>query len=351
MKKKDGSLRLCVDYRGLNAIIQKNRTPLPLINETLDRVQEARVFTKLDLRGAYNLVRIAAGDEWKTAFRTRYGLFEYKVVPFGLTNAPAAFQHMMNDTFRDILDVTVTIYLDDILIYSNKPSEHEQHVREVLRRLIAMRLFAKAEKCEFFKTEVDFLGFRTPNPPSPSFTQRILFHLSVDPSLKSILLCLRNSSAYVPPNIRTNLARFLLGPSGLLYHDNKLYIPDSEILKTNILRQVHDHPTAGHFGQAKTIDLLSRTYTWPGMATFARDYVFTCDVCQHSKPVHHRYRGLLNPLPIPSRPWGSISWDHITDLPLSSASSFDSILVVVDRLTKLPHFIPCHKSDSAQCWH
>ena len=705
VKKKDGSLRLCVDYRGLNAITRKNRTPLPLINETLDRVREARVFTKLDLRGAYNLIRIAAGDEWKTAFRTRYGLFEYKVVPFGLTNAPAAFQHMMNDGFRDLLDVTVTIYLDDILIYSSDPSKHEQHVREVLERLIKLGLFAKAEKCEFSQTEIDFLGFRisttgislapseldaiasyptpatskdverfmgfanayrrfiptysriaiplyaltkksipfkwdetceeafktlksaftsspvlrhfqpdaqtiietdssafavsailsqedtngdlhpvayhsrkmtapecnygprdwellaivdavkkwrhyleglttftvitdhetlkyfttsrlltrrqvrwseainhykyaihyrpgrlnqqcdalsrrpdyffstaqlppvpllnpisiyaavlrptsilavstrrsarlsskstatnsthvtttdlspnvvtppvvctdsrpaiiTPssskppvttsadsnpvitsnpshiiiNPPpaivttpssvtpfpstattattphsfttakvappslpssSPSLTQRILFHLSTDPSLQPILQHLRNSSTRIPSHLRANLARFSLGPSGLLYHDNKLYIPDSELLKIHILRQAHDHPTAGHFGQAKTIDLLSRTYTWPGMATFARDYVSTCDACQHSKPVHHRYRGLLKPLPIPSRPWGSISWDHITDLPPSSAASFDSILVVVDRLTKLSHFIPCHKYDSA----
>ena len=617
---------MCVDYRGLNAITRKNRTPLPLINEALDRVRESRVFTKLDLRGAYNLVRIAAGDEWKTAFRTRYGLFEYKVVPFGLTNAPAALQHMMNDGLRDMLDVTVTIYLDDILIYSSDPSKHEEHVREVLRRLITLQLFAKAEKCEFSKTEVDFLGFRisttgislspseldaiasyptpattkdverfmgfanayrrfvptysriaiplyapkkntpfkwkdnceeafqtlksaftsspvlrhfqptaetvietdssaltvsailsqedadgnrhpvayhsrkmtapegnygprdweslaivdavkkwrhylesltsftvitdhetlkyfttsrsltrrqvrwsaainhhkysiqyrpgrlnqqcdalsrrsdyfsstaqlppapllnpitinaaifrptsifaistrrsarllskspstittSPNlvitanptpsaaipspitansPPapttpstttttsprfsttativpssfpssSPSLTQRILFHLSTDPSLKPILHYLRNSSAHIPSNFRAKLVRFSLRPSGLLYHDNKLYIPDSESLKTHILRQLHDHPTAGHFGQAKTIDLLSRTYTWPGMATLARDYVATCDICQYSTPVHHSNRGLLNPPPIPSRPWLNLMGSH-----------------------------------------
>ena len=99
VKKKDGSLRLCVDYRGLNKITVKNRYPLPLIPNLLDQLRTATHFTKIDLRGAYNLVRIREGDEWKTAFRTRYGHFEYLVMPFGLTNAPAVFQHLMNNIF------------------------------------------------------------------------------------------------------------------------------------------------------------------------------------------------------------------------------------------------------------
>ena len=97
MKKKDGSLRLCVDYRGLNHTTVNNRYPLPLIQETLDRVGKAKIYTKLDLRGAYNLLRIKSGEEWKTAFGTRYGHFEFSVMPFGLTNAPATFQNFMND--------------------------------------------------------------------------------------------------------------------------------------------------------------------------------------------------------------------------------------------------------------
>ena len=159
VKKKDGSLRLCVDYRALNNITIKNRYPLPLIPETLDRLNGARCFTKLDLRGAYNLVRIKEGDEWKTAFRTRYGHFECVVMPFGLTNAPAAFQHFMNDIFRDLLDNTVLIYLDDILIFSDDHSSHEAHVRQVLERLIEHGLYCKAEKCEFAVDSTEFLGF------------------------------------------------------------------------------------------------------------------------------------------------------------------------------------------------
>ena len=159
VKKKDGSLRLCVDYRGLNKVTIKNRYPLPLIPEALDRLKHAKVFTKLDLRGAYNLVRIKEGDEWKTAFRTRYGHFECLVMPFGLTNAPAAFQHFMNDAFRDLLDTKTLIYLDDILIFSPDEQQHKDDVRQVLKRLIDHGLYAKAEKCEFSVTTTEFLGF------------------------------------------------------------------------------------------------------------------------------------------------------------------------------------------------
>ncbi|KAJ8324255.1 hypothetical protein O5D80_8742 [Batrachochytrium dendrobatidis] len=159
VKKKDGSLRLCVDYRSINNITIKNRYPLPLINEMLDRLQGSQVYTKLDLRGAYNLLRIRAGDEWKTAFRTRYGHFEYKVMPFGLTNAPATFQHFINDVLRNELDQFAIAYLDDILIYSKSEKEHLDHVRTVLKRLHESQLYCKLEKCEFSKDRISFLGY------------------------------------------------------------------------------------------------------------------------------------------------------------------------------------------------
>ncbi len=107
-----------MDYRGLNKITKKNRYPLPLILGLLDRLRTGKIFTKLDLRGTYNLLRIRPSDEWNTAFRTRYGHFEYTVMPFGLTNAPVVFQHLMNDIFREYMDEFVVVYLDDILIFS-----------------------------------------------------------------------------------------------------------------------------------------------------------------------------------------------------------------------------------------
>ena len=157
--KKDGGLRLCVDYRGLNKVTVKNRHPLPLISETLDRLNGAKCFTKLDLKDAYHRIRIRKGDEWKTAFRTRYGHFEYLVMPFGLTNAPATFQAYINKSLIGLIDHFCVVYLDDILIYSNSISKHVEHVKQVLKRLRESSLFVSLKKCEFFTTEVEFLGF------------------------------------------------------------------------------------------------------------------------------------------------------------------------------------------------
>ncbi len=157
--KKGGGLRLCVDYRGLNRITIKNRTPLPLITETMDRLRRARVFTKLDLKDAYHRLRIREGDEWKTAFRTRYGHFEYCVMPFGLSNAPATFQAYINHALVGLVDVTCVVYLDDILIYSENPDEHTKAVRQVLERLQQYCLFVNLDKCDFNTDKVEFLGF------------------------------------------------------------------------------------------------------------------------------------------------------------------------------------------------
>ena len=158
VKKSDGTLRLCVDYRGLNEGTIKNRYPLPLIQETLMQLSKAKYFTTLDIRGAYNLVRMAEGEEWKTAFRTRYGLFETLVMPFGLTNAPADFQAFINDVLRPFLDQFCTAYLDDILIYSNNLEEHKGHVLKILEVLSKAKLHLKPEKCKFHQTEVKYLG-------------------------------------------------------------------------------------------------------------------------------------------------------------------------------------------------
>ncbi|KAJ1597382.1 hypothetical protein NDA14_006176 [Ustilago hordei] len=157
--KKDGGLRLCVDYRGLNEITVKNRAPLPLIKEQLFLLRKARIYTKLDLRAAYNLIWIAKGDEWKTAFGTQLGLYEYLVMPFGLANAPAHFQSFINDIFRDIIGIYVVVYLDDFLIFSDTEEAHVKHVTEVLTRLRSNRLFAKLSKCEFHTKTVEFLGY------------------------------------------------------------------------------------------------------------------------------------------------------------------------------------------------
>jgi len=158
-KKADGTLQLYVDYRSLNKITIKNRYPLPLIGKLLEQINKAKYFTKFDMRDGYNWLRITSGEEWKTAFRCRYGLFEYTVMPFGLCNASGTFQHYMNDTFRDFLDELLVVYLDDMLIYSDNLKEHRKHVQNVLEWLREAGLFLKPSKCEFHKQEVEFLGF------------------------------------------------------------------------------------------------------------------------------------------------------------------------------------------------
>lgn len=159
VRKKTGDLRLCVDYRGLNAITKRNRYPLPHIDDLLDRTQGCKLFTVIDLKNAFNLIRIREGDEWKTAFRTPLGLYEYLVMPFGLTNAPSVFQSFIQDTLRDYIGVFCVVYLDDILIFSRTQEEHDEQVKLVLDRLKDAHLYANPKKCEFDKSEVEYLGY------------------------------------------------------------------------------------------------------------------------------------------------------------------------------------------------
>jgi len=158
VKKPDGGLRFCVDYRGLNNVSVKDRYPLPLVKESLNNLKGMKYFSKVDIIAAFNNVRIKEGQEYLTAFRTRFGLYESLVMPFGLSGAPATFQRFINDTLRSYLDVFCTAYLDDILIYSRTRGEHVKHLRLVLAALREAGLYAKIQKCEFFKEETTFLG-------------------------------------------------------------------------------------------------------------------------------------------------------------------------------------------------
>ncbi|KAL0171626.1 hypothetical protein M9458_031161, partial [Cirrhinus mrigala] len=157
--KKDGGLRPCIDYRTLNKVTIPFKYPLPLVPAALEKLRGAKVFTKLDLRSAYNLIRIRHGDEWKTAFSTPTGHYEYLVMPYGLVNAPSIFQDCMHDIFREFLDKFVLIYIDDILIFSSSIQEHHQHVKQVLTKLREHQLFLKAEKCSFHQRSTQYLGY------------------------------------------------------------------------------------------------------------------------------------------------------------------------------------------------
>nr|KYP73770.1 Transposon Ty3-I Gag-Pol polyprotein [Cajanus cajan] len=158
VKKKDGSFRLCVDYRQLNKFTIKNKYPLPRIDDLMGQLRGATVFSKIDLRSGYHQIKVKAEDIQKIAFRTRYDHYEYQVMPFGVTNAHAVFMDYMNRIFCPYLDHSVVVFINDILIYSRTHEEHEEHLQTILQILKDKQLYAKLSKCEFWLEEVKFLG-------------------------------------------------------------------------------------------------------------------------------------------------------------------------------------------------
>jgi len=159
-KQANGKLRIVVDYRGLNAITIKDKYRLPLMTTLMEQVSTSQIFSKLDLKLGFNLLRIAEGDEWKTAFKTRYGLYEYTAMPFGLTNVPSVFQRHLNNILAEKIDRGVVVYIDDILIYSKTEEEHIALVRMVLQKLTENNLCINIDQCLFHVLEVEFVGFQ-----------------------------------------------------------------------------------------------------------------------------------------------------------------------------------------------
>ena len=548
VSKKDGSLRPCIDYSPLNDITIKNRYPLPLMSSVFDQLQQATVFTKLDLRNAYHLVRVREGDEWKTGFNTPSGHYEYLVMPFGLTNAPAVFQAMINEVLRDFLDQFVYVYLDDILIYSRDLDTHRRHVSQVLQRLLDNHLYVKAEKSEFHANTVSFLGFivapgrvqmdpakvsavvEWPTPDSRKKVQQFLgfanfyrrfirgfsaiaaplhtltppqvrfnwspeaeeafqtlkrrftsapililpdpqrqFVVEVDASNVGIGAVLSQRSevdgkmhpcAFLSRRLSAAESNYDIGNRELLAvkvaleewrhwlegaqhpfivwtdHKNLEYIkqairlnsrqarwalffnrfrfklsyrPGSRNVKPDALSRIYDPepvakepepilplncvvgvvtwqieqevkqangetpPPSGcpehrlfvpvdlrpqvihwahtslltcHPGVRRTMFAISQRFWWPSMESRVREYIEACSVCARNKTSSGPRMGLLQPLPIPSRPWSDISMDFVTGLPVSKGNT--TVLTVVDRFSKMTHFIALPKLPSAK---
>ncbi|GKF89008.1 putative reverse transcriptase domain-containing protein, partial [Tanacetum coccineum] len=158
VKKKDGSVWMCIDYRELNKLMVKNCYPLPRILDLFDQLQGSSIYSKIDLRSGYHQLRVREEDISKIAFRTRYGHYEFQVMPFGLTNAPAVFMELMNRVCKPYLDKFVIVFIDDILIYSKNKQEHKEHLKLILELLKKEELYAKISKCEFWIPKVQFLS-------------------------------------------------------------------------------------------------------------------------------------------------------------------------------------------------
>ena len=620
--KPDGSLRMCVDYRALNKITIKNRYALPRIDQLLDQLGGAMVFSSIDLASGYHQIRIHDTEVPKTAFRTHIGHYEYKVLPFGLTNAPATFQALMNDMFRPYIGKFMAIYLDDILIFSKTPDEHLQHLRLVLQTLKDAQLYAKLSKCEFNLRELKFLGHivgadgirvdpdkvkavtEWPKPANASEVRSFLglatyfrrfiqgfsalarplhalttdkvpkgnfapdlwssecqvsfeaikdalttapvlaypdfegalngnnpFEVVADASVHGIgavllqggkpvayesrkfipaeynygtgeqeLLAtvhalrtfrcyiegtafklvtdhepltffqdkprlsrkqarwyeflqdydytwehrpgrinvadplsrrpdlidntvkLQAAGAHTKPTVKRRRINSVVGRTFLLTGERRhllmtlqasqtaadtathtlsaeeaqpvvtpalaespadflkrvraayerdpwfslktntdqlsrmdqlwfkgeaLAVPDGDDLRQECLRQCHDSPYAGHFGNAKTLHLTQRIYWWPKMAEDVTNYVARCDKCNRNKAEVNLPKGLLQPIAVPDQVWHDITMDYITSLP-PTPRGFDAILVIVDRLSKMVLLEPAHTTSTAK---
>ncbi|GBG91435.1 hypothetical protein CBR_g52390 [Chara braunii] len=351
---KGGTLRMCIDYRGLNAITVKNAEPLPRIDDLLDRVQGYKYYTKIDLKSVYHQIAIRPEDQHKTAFQTMYGLYEFVVMPFGLCNAPRTFQHSMIRIFLDYLYKFVVVYLDDILIFSKTLEEHAQHVDKVLSLLRQHKYKINLEKCEFNRTRILYLGHEVyadgirPEDVKVASIHYLGARISEFGLSEDVTRSL--GEAYKEDPITMDIINKLQAKDkatidefvmvdGLLSLEKagfkRLVVPSKEILRSLFLGECHD--ATGHFGYKKTSANLVQRFWWPNMLDDAK-YVQACQVCQRDKPRTQAPLGLLKPLPIPAGPGQSISMDFMDTL-VTSKNGKRHIFVIVDRFTKYARLI------------
>ncbi|GJT40492.1 putative reverse transcriptase domain-containing protein [Tanacetum coccineum] len=321
VKKKDGAMRMCIDYRELNKLTIKNRYPLPRIDDLFDQLQGACCFSKIDLRSGYHQLRVREEDIPKTAFRTRYGHFEFTVMPFGLTNAPAIFMDLMNRVCKPYLDKFVIVFIDDILIYSKSEEEHEVHLKTILDLLKKEKLYAKFSKCEFWLKEVQFLGH---------VVNRDGIH--VDPSK------VESVKNWKTPESSTEIRSFL----GLAGYYRRFIENFSKIAKPlTLLTQKNKTYVWGDEQEEAFRILKEKLCNAPVLALpdGPDDFVVYCDASKQAE--HQKPSGFLQQPEIPEWKWGKDNNGLCSHDKLPNVSSgHDTIWVVVDRLTKSAHFLP-----------
>ncbi|OMO99822.1 reverse transcriptase [Corchorus capsularis] len=422
--KKDGTWRMCVDCRAINNITVKYHHPIPRLDDMLDELHGACLFSKIDLKSGYHQIRMKEGDEWKTAFKTKLGLYEWLVMSFGLTNSPSTFMRRMNHVLRAYIGRFVVVYFDDILVYSRNLDEHVEHLRCVLDVLRVEKLYANLKKFTFCTNKLVFLGFVVSSQgievdeekikaikewPTPTnvgqvrsfhgfagFYRRFVKDFSTlaapitsvmkknapfkwgkeqQEAFETLKEKLTNAPLLVLPNFNNTFgiecdasgvgigAVLTQGGRPVAYFSEKLNgaalnypTYDKELYalkqgKENVVadalsrRESHEGGLMGHFGVDRTYEILHEYFFWPKMRYDVGKHVSSCIVCLQAKSTSKPY-GLYTPLPIPYEPWTHISMDFLLGLPRSKRGK-DSIFVVVDRFSKMAHFIVCTKTDDA----
>ncbi|GJV46359.1 putative reverse transcriptase domain-containing protein [Tanacetum coccineum] len=288
VKKKDGSFRMCIDYRELNKLTVKNRYPLPRIDDLFDQLQGSSVYSKIDLRSGYHQLRVRDEDIPKTAFRTRYGHYEFQVMPFGLTNAPAVFMDLMNRVCRPYLDKFVIVFIDDILIYSKTKEEHDVHLRQILELLKKEELYAKFSKCDFWLSKVQFLGHVIDSKgihvdpakiesikdwESPKTPTEILnpFNVSVEA---------RKEENYGTEDLLGMIKKLEPRADGTMCLNNRSWIPCFGNLRALIMHESHKSKYSIHPGSDKMYQDLKKLYWWPNMKAEIATYAYLKKWCR-----------------------------------------------------------------------
>ncbi|GJU79025.1 putative reverse transcriptase domain-containing protein [Tanacetum coccineum] len=339
VKKKDGSFRICIDYRELNKLTVKNSYPLLRIDDLFNQLQGSSVYSKIDLRSRYHQLRIKEEDIPITAFRTWYGHFEFQVMPSGLTNAPVVFMDLMNRVCKLYLDKFIIVFIDDILVYSKDEEEHGKHLKIILELLKKERLYAKFSKCDFWLDSVQFLGLdgyyrSAPILALPEGTKD--FTLYCDASLKGYGAVLMQrekvrkaqEESMKRKNVKAeNLGRlikqiFEFCPDGTRCFGNRVWFPRFSGLRDLVMYESHKSKYSIHPGSDKIYQDLKPLYWWPNMKADIATY-------------------------IPVWKWERITVDFMSGV-LRTPSGYDTIWVIVDRLTKSAHFLPMKKTDSME---
>ncbi|GJW17301.1 transposon ty3-G gag-pol polyprotein [Tanacetum coccineum] len=311
VKKKDGSMRLCINYRELNRITIRNRYPLPRIDDLFDQLQGAKYISKIDLRSGYHQLCVGEQDISKTAFRTRYGHYEFLVMPFGLTNAPAVFMDLMNCIF---------------------------HVNEVGRYY---RCFVEVSPDNFTSYPTDEKGLCVRGSGGYWASMRIESNLMLQ-----IKEAQRDDGELwaIVQNVEDGKhTEFSVDDDGVVWFEDRLCVPNDQALREKVMTEAHSSPFTIHPGSTKMYRDLKQYFWWNGMKQDVATFVSKCMTCQQVKIEHQRASGLLQPLEIPMWKWDEISMDFVTGLP-TTQKRHDAIWVVVDRLTKSAHFLPIRKN-------